>query len=96
MIWMSELLEEKRQRLAAGPIQHGHLRVFEGGKLADGTYVEPKSLWHSIRSWLARDKAQPRLRPVKVGEKKGLAMQRRMSVEHQGRKVIEAEEGSDA
>jgi hypothetical protein len=96
MIWMSDLLEAKQQRLAAGPVQHGHLQVFEGGKLADGTYVEPPSLWHSIRSWLVRDKARPRLRPIKLGEKKGLAMQKWMSVEHQGRKVIEAEEGSDA
>lgn len=37
--WISEIIEDKQRRLAAGVQQQGHLHVFEGRKIADGLIV---------------------------------------------------------
>lgn len=55
-MWMSELIAEKARRQAAGPGQHGHLRVYEGGKVAAGYYVKPGGIWQRLWKVLARKK----------------------------------------
>lgn len=47
-MWMSELIAENARRQAAGPVQHGHLRVYEGGKVAAGYYVKWVGIWQRL------------------------------------------------
>lgn len=60
-MWISEIIEQKLQQQAAGPVRHGHLQVFEGGKIADGVYAQEISLWRGFRNWLARRSLSLRL-----------------------------------
>lgn len=53
-MWISEVIEQRRQRQAAGPIRYGHLRVFEGGKIAEGIYTQPIGFWRRIFTRLCR------------------------------------------
>lgn len=53
-MWMSEIVEQKLQRQMAEPVRHGHLEVIEGGKIEEGVYVRPISLWQRVSSFLAR------------------------------------------
>lgn len=53
-MWISEAVEQKRQRQAAGPVRHGHLSVVEGGKITEGIYARPIRFWWHIGTWLAR------------------------------------------
>lgn len=60
-MWISEIIEQKLQRQAAGPVRHGHLQVFEGGKIAEGIYARPISLWRRVCDPLARRQRSLRL-----------------------------------
>lgn len=60
-MWISEIVDQKQQRQAAGPVQHGHLQIFEGGKIAKGVYARPICLWRRIRNWLTRRSLSLRL-----------------------------------
>lgn len=53
-MWISEVVEQMRQRQAAGPIRYGPLLVFEGGKIAEGVYMQPIGFWHRIFTRLGR------------------------------------------
>jgi len=66
-MWISELIDQKLQRQAAGPVFHRHLQVFEGSKVAEGIYTRPISLWRRVSNWLARRSLSLRLcdRPPK-------------------------------
>ena len=63
-MWISEMIVQKRQRQAAGPVRYGHLQIFEGGKIAEGVYSQPISYWRRLGNWLA-----PRQRSVQLCEK---------------------------
>lgn len=63
-MWISEVVEQKRQRQAAGPIRFGPLRLFEGGKIAEGVYTQPIGFWRRIFNCLAR-----RQRPLQLYDK---------------------------
>lgn len=63
-MWISEIVELKRQRQMAGPVRHGHLQVLEGGKIEEGVYARPISLWKRISSFLAR--RRPSVRFYKI------------------------------
>jgi len=60
-MWISELIDQKQQLQAAGPLRHEHLQVFEGGKIANGVYVQPITFWRRVRNWLARRSLSLRL-----------------------------------
>lgn len=60
-MWISEIVDQKEQRQAAGPVQHRHLQIFEGGKIAADVYMRPISHWRRIRNWLARRSLSLRL-----------------------------------
>jgi len=53
-MWISELIDQKQQLQATGPLRHGHLQVFEGGKIAHRVYVQPITFWWRVRNWIAR------------------------------------------
>lgn len=63
-MWISEIIAQKQQRQMAGPVRHGHLQVFEGGKIAEGVYAKPISSWRRLGNWLIR-----RQRSVQLCEK---------------------------
>jgi len=63
-MWMSEIVEQKLQRQKAEPVRHEHLEVFEGGKIEEGVYARPISLWQHISSLLARRRPSVRLYEV--------------------------------
>lgn len=53
-MWMSEIIEMKLQRQMAEPVRHKHLQVYEGGKIDEGLYLRPISLWQRVCRLLAR------------------------------------------
>lgn len=61
-MWISEIIEQKLQRQAAGPVRHGHLQVFEGGKIAEGVFAQQISLWQRLRNRMARRSLSLQLR----------------------------------
>lgn len=63
-MWISEMIAQKQQRQAAGPVRHRHLQIFEGGKIAEGIYAQPISLSRRLGNWLIR-----RQRSVQLCEK---------------------------
>lgn len=52
-MWISEIIEQKLQRQAAGPVRYRHLQVFEDGKIAEGGYAQQISLWQRVCDSLA-------------------------------------------
>jgi hypothetical protein len=56
MIWLGDLIAEKAWRQAAGPVRHGHLLVYEGGKVASGCYVKRAGIWQRLWKGLSRKK----------------------------------------
>lgn len=60
-MWISEIIEQKLQRQAAGPVRYRHLQVFEDGKIAEGGYAQQISLWQRVCDSLARRQRSLRL-----------------------------------
>ena len=61
-MWESQLIEEKLNRQAQGPQQHGHLLSHEGGKVAEGQFIRV-GLIERIRR-IFRRRQKPMLRVV--------------------------------
>ena len=62
--WVSEIIDEKQRRQAAGARKHGHLEAIEGSMVLDGVTVG-ESLSSKIK-WFFRPKARaPQLRVLK-------------------------------
>jgi len=52
-MWISEQIEEHKQRQANGPVQHGHLYSIVGGKVADGLFAQQAGIVDRIRDFFA-------------------------------------------
>jgi len=50
MIWTSEVIQQQREQQAKGPVRHGHLQVFAGGKVADGVFASRPTLFQRIKA----------------------------------------------
>jgi len=62
--WISEIIQDKQQRLSAGAQKHSHLRVFEGHKIEDGFFIGETLIARIRRAFLPKSGA-PHLQIVK-------------------------------
>ena len=53
-MWISEQIEQHKQRQANGPVQHGHLQSIVGGKVADGLFAQQVGIVGRIRGFFTQ------------------------------------------